>query len=620
MDPPVPRPGRLEVRAGVRPGTAFGVDDSRAPVSAHTYRSADGHTWDAVLARPWGHRGRERGDVVVVVVHGSMGNYITGVPRRAAIELARAGYAALSVNTRMANYGVVYGGGLFDRTPADLDGALGLAAELGYRRVVLMGYGLGATMVTHYQALRRPEAVEALCTLAHPASLPDAMRERWARNASRPSYEEMTEAAAAHAEGPDDIVVIARGSGPTSAPSDSEVWTYHAWWACRAPRARHAVSLERIREVTVPVALIQPGTDTALGYGIALAAAAAEAGVDAHLERIPSCDHTFWGVMPVVARAAAAWLDDTLGKGGAGRAPGPAPSHAPVRHRLVTVAAADGARHDAMLHVDRAAADRRAARRGRRTAVLHVHGNQGNFTVGALRFLGDPLALDGVPLLSLETRLSNVSQLFGAAVFEDALDDLDAGVAWLEREGYDGVVVSGYSLGANLAVRFAAELDPPFLRGLVTFGCAWSLPASSERRMDALGARPTYAALAAECAETLARGEDRIVVARRAYLPDDAPRAAGVYTTGTWWHSRGPEAVDAMAHRHVGRVRAPILLVQGDADQIVEPGEAGALAEIARAAGNPDVEVASIPGASHSFAGHEDQVTGAVIGFLERVG
>ena len=213
-------------------------------------------------------------------------------------------------------------------------------------------------------------------------------------------------------------------------------------------------------------------------------------------------------------------------------------------------------------------------------AVLHLHGNQGNFSVGALRFLGDPLAGAGIPMLSLETRLSNVSQIFGSAVFEEALADLAAGVAWLGEQGFDRIVVSGYSLGAVLATRFAADLAPPRLVALMTFGNAIGLPNSARRRMAASGARPSYDELAAECHDTLAAGRDRIVVARRAYAPSDAPRSAGVYTAGTWWHSRGPDAHDAMTDRHIGRVRAPILLVQGDADDVVLVEEAPALAEV----------------------------------------
>ena len=619
------RPGRLALRAGFRPGTAFGVDDSRAPVAHNTYRSTDGHTWDALLARPAG-RPTERGEVLVLVVHGSMGNYVSGVPRRAAIELARAGFTALTVNTRMANFGVVYGGGLLERTPADLDGALALADELGFRRVVLLGYGLGATMAVHYQALRRPESVEAVCTLAHPASLPESLHRRWDGLGARPGYDEVLGEARARfgpsGSGEDAIVVIQHGAGGTAAPADDEVWSYRAWWSSRAPEATHAISLARVPEMTVPLALIQPATDVELGYGDALAAVAREAGVPVHLERLPSCDHTLWGAMPAAAREAAAWIDATLTVGPSARRSHAVPAASgsgSTRHRLITIAGADRTRHDALLYVDDVALARRAERTGRRTAVLHVHGNQGNFTVGSLRFLGDPLAADGFPLLSLETRLSNVSQLFGGALFEDALADLAAGVAWLREEGYDAVVVSGYSLGAVLATRFARGLAPPLLRGHLAFGNAWGLPQSARRKMDEHEAQPSYAELAELCGTAISRGDDPVVVAHRAYGDDDAPRHAGVYTASTWWHSRGPEASEAETHRHIGAVRAPVLLVQGDADEVVEPSEAGRLAEVARSRGHREVDVALVAGAGHSFAGHEDAVVTTVLTWLDRV-
>ncbi len=339
-----------------------------------------------------------------------------------------------------------------------------------------------------------------------------------------------------------------------------------------------------------------------------------------HLERVAGTDHTLWGAVPAAAAAGAAWLDRTLGTGGRPARPGAAPEHPStgVVHRLVTIACDDGTHHDALFHIDPAATEARTAARGR-VAVLHLHGNQGNFSVGALRFLGDPLARAGIPMLSLETRLSNVSQIFGSAVFEEALADLTAGVAWLGSQGFDRVVVSGYSLGAVLATRFAAELAPPRLVALMTFGNAVGLPNSARRRMALSGARPSYDDLAAECRDALEAGRDRIVVARRAYAPSDAPRSAGVYTAGTWWHSRGPEAVDAMTDRHIGRVRAPILLVQGDADEVVLAEEAPALAEVARAAGNHQVEVAMVPGVGHSFAGGEAEAVGAALDWLARV-
>jgi dipeptidyl aminopeptidase/acylaminoacyl peptidase len=286
--------------------------------------------------------------------------------------------------------------------------------------------------------------------------------------------------------------------------------------------------------------------------------------------------------------------------------------------RPLTVAAADGVEHDALLHVDWGAAEERARASGRRTAVVHLHGNQGNMTVGALRFLPEPLAAAGFPLLSVTTRIGNVSQLFGEAVFEDALLDVAAAVGCLADHGFDHVVVSGYSLGAVLAVRAAAGPLPLPLRGLVTLGCAWSLPESTRARMAAGGATPAYADLARDLAwagSDPGRADEALVI-RRLYGPRDEPRFCGVYTARTWWHSRGPEAVDAMSHRHIGACPAPVLLVQGDGDVIVDPPDAARLAEAARAAGNPDVTVAMIPGTGHPFQGAHEQVVGAVGGWL----
>jgi alpha-beta hydrolase superfamily lysophospholipase len=73
-----------------------------------------------------------------------------------------------------------------------------------------------------------------------------------------------------------------------------------------------------------------------------------------------------------------------------------------------------------------------------------------------------------------------------------------------------------------------------------------------------------------------------------------------------------------MAFRQIGQVWAPVLLVQGDADEHVALGEAHDLAAAARRAGNPDVDVAPIAGADHSFTDRELVTGRAVIGWLSR--
>jgi alpha-beta hydrolase superfamily lysophospholipase len=288
----------------------------------------------------------------------------------------------------------------------------------------------------------------------------------------------------------------------------------------------------------------------------------------------------------------------------------------------VTLRAADGAEHDALLHVDERAFRARVRRTGRRTAVMHVHGIMGNFLVGTLRFLAGPLARAGYPTLVLETRMGNVGQLFGQAIFDDALQDLDAGVEWLRAEGYEHLVLSGYSSGAAMATRYAAVRHLTGLRGLVGLGNPWGLPQSAEGRMTRWRSRPSYREVTEEARRALEQGgghgaADRLLVIKRAWGPTTQPRHCEIYTYRTWMASRAPEAEHAMSAKQIAQVRAPILLVQGTADEVVLPEEAGRLAEVAREAGNRDVEVVPIEGAGHAFAGGEQHAVRAVLAWLD---
>ena len=267
-----------------------------------------------------GDRGRRR--LCVIVVHGTVGNYISGVPRRVAFGLAQAGFTVLTVNTRMANYGLFFGGGLLHRTPLDLDAWVGLARRMGHRRVVLLGYSLGATMVTHYQALRRPPDVAGLCTLTHPLSLPGALRRRWERFGAEPGYDTVARRARAML-GPDpdddacddEIFIVERAAGPTTNPTDAEIYTYRTWWFSRGPEATHAVSAKRIVGVDVPVALIQAGDDiiVPLTDGRELARIAQAAGVpDVRHEVVPGANHVFRGCEHEAVARCGAWLDEVM--------------------------------------------------------------------------------------------------------------------------------------------------------------------------------------------------------------------------------------------------------------------------------------------------------------------
>lgn len=295
----------------------------------------------------------------------------------------------------------------------------------------------------------------------------------------------------------------------------------------------------------------------------------------------------------------------------------------PVDRRLVTLTAEDGEVHDALFEIDERAARGRARAAGRRTAIVHIHGIMGNFLVGTLRFYPAPLARAGFPVLVLETRMGNVGQLFGQAIFEEAIRDVEAAVRWLHEEGYDTIVLSGYSSGATLATRFAATHHVPDLRGLVCLGNPWGLPQSMQRRAEAFGARPDYADLVGMVRRAIggnpdAPEDDRLFIVEQSRGPTTRPSDSEVYTYRTWWHSRGPAATSAMAFRQIGQVWAPVLLVQGTDDEVVRFEEAVALSSVARAAGNPDVTVIRIDGVGHSFKGGEIPTLDAVVAWLRQ--
>jgi pimeloyl-ACP methyl ester carboxylesterase len=313
---------RRHARRGVRHRPPlFGADDRALAIDLVVTRTEDGLSWDGMIFRPRAGRDTRRRRLAVLVVHGSVGNYISGVPRRVSFGLANAGFTVLSVNTRMANYGVIFGGGLMHRTPLDLDAALAVLRRRGFTRIVMLGFSMGATMVTHYQALRQPDDVVGLCTLAHPASLPSALRLRWDHYDSDPSYEEVSERAHLRLAPDyerserDRIFVVRRARGFTERPLDCEVWTYRTWWFSRGPRAPHAESRLRIGGVTVPLAIIQAGEDELVrrSEGPELEGLARQGDCPSVVrETIPDADHVFGGMEDELIDAVVGWLDGRL--------------------------------------------------------------------------------------------------------------------------------------------------------------------------------------------------------------------------------------------------------------------------------------------------------------------
>jgi dienelactone hydrolase len=312
---------RFVNRGGRRRPPLFGSDDRDLAIDLIMTHTEDNQKWDGMIFKPAADADARRRRLAVLVIHGSVGNYLTGVPRRVSFGLANAGFTVLSVNTRMANYGVIFGGGLMHRTPLDLDAALAVLRRRGFRRIVLLGFSMGSTIVTHYQALRQPPDVVGVCTLAHPASLPAALKLRWKHFGADPGYEEVSDLVhhrlAPDFEDPkrDRIFIVRRARGFGERPLDGEIWTYRTWWYARGPRAPHAESRLRIGHVTVPLAIIQAGEDELVREeeGAQLEAIARQGDCPSVMrETIPEADHVFSGLDAPLIEAVVGWLDQRL--------------------------------------------------------------------------------------------------------------------------------------------------------------------------------------------------------------------------------------------------------------------------------------------------------------------
>lgn len=310
--PSAPRRARPRLPRGPR----FGRDDHRLETRMHVLETEDGHSWDAMMFRPHDKDAPHR-RVAVMVVHGSVGNYLSGFPRRLAFGLAQHGFSVLTMNTRMANFGAFFGTGLVNRVPLDIDAAMGLLRRIGYRRVILAGYSMGATLVTYYQAVHEPPEVVGVCTFAHPLSLPGALRHRWEKYGSEPSYSEMTIRAhrslsvVTPEDNGDRIVIVRRAAGPTDAPEHAEVWTYRTWWASRGPEATAAVSGRWVGALRVPLAILQADADRLVpaSDGTSLERAALLGGCPSvYMRYIPDADHVFSTTSDEAIDGAARWM------------------------------------------------------------------------------------------------------------------------------------------------------------------------------------------------------------------------------------------------------------------------------------------------------------------------
>ena len=276
------------------------------------------------------------------------------------------------------------------------------------------------------------------------------------------------------------------------------------------------------------------------------------------------------------------------------------PIHAP--QRLLRFRAADGFLISALLVTN---ASSSPADMLQIPILLQVPGMIGHFLArGTPRLLPHALLAHGFHSLSINTRLASAGQMTSHGIFDDTIHDLDAAIELLVQQGFQKIFLLGYSLGASMVVHWAAHRQHPRVRGLILEGVGFSLPDSHRTRWEKWGSSPTYTevyerAKAILGADPYHAPDDEVFVVYQASGSSREPIHSEIYTYKTWWFMIGPEAHQAMTHRHIATVTVPVLLLRGAHDELVESWEPEALARIVHAAGRANIRVRQIPGAGH---------------------
>ncbi|MFC1643827.1 alpha/beta hydrolase [Candidatus Omnitrophota bacterium] len=258
--------------------------------------------------------------------------------------------------------------------------------------------------------------------------------------------------------------------------------------------------------------------------------------------------------------------------------------------------------------------------------LLQIHGLLGHFLArGTPRLLPHALLEHGYSSMSINTRLAFAGQINGKGVFNDTIKDIDAAVDFLEEQKFKNIYILGYSLGASMLVNWAANRKHKNIKGIILEGAHYSIPDWWKRGLTKWGSSPAYEDIYKKAKDILGKdpygsANDETFVVYQSRGPSEEPSNSEIFTYKTWWFMAGPEAHNAMAHKHIGKVKFPILMIRGEGDPLVEDWEPPALARIVREAGNKHVKVVPISKARHDCMENADEMVKEIINMMSEQG
>ena len=280
------------------------------------------HHIDAFFYHIVTHKAHLKEKPVILRLHGTLGNLLDETEHELPKVLADAGYSSLTMNTVLANLGLFFGFGLFDDTMPQIDKACEFLRKAGFRKIVIAGHGLGGCMAIRYAAVRNdpskyPE-IKGVIAVATPYSMPDAIRRRWRRFGSDPTYDEIYLRSKRVFNPPpgdnpafDETFVVNKAHGETNLPKHSEVYTLKTWWSLAGPEAEGTKAYQHIGQIRVPILLVHASRDDIIEHreNEDLGKIAEAAGNDVS-QVFLDAGHTFAGKHDELGQVLIKWFND----------------------------------------------------------------------------------------------------------------------------------------------------------------------------------------------------------------------------------------------------------------------------------------------------------------------
>lgn len=556
-----------------------------------TFTAGDGVRLPALFTYP--EDGMNIYGPAILHLHGGPGGSpvrSSSAARYAATGLAQAGYTNLSIETRHATR---YAFTQFDEVVEDIRGGIDVLAARGFEDIILAGAGLGSLRMARYMVENEDPRVKAMIHYSPTQNMAD----NWRQRVGEEEYWDTVDRAARAVEEGGRQPFIDLGDGLIFIPRSFLDWF--------GPTAKTSLSAN-IAGIDRPMLMLAGEDDPLVPKGrLEELQAVAFISPRVDVKSYPGVGRLFEGARELVVADSVAWLTD-IGL----------PPAATIETEVLDVTSADGQTVAGVLYTpgSNPQADR--------PIFVILHGWTNDIMRSVPHWLGVRLAQAGYPAIAIQHRGSGFRGIVRQPL-EAITPDLQAWMDEIERRGFNSIIGVGHGAGSLWWSHYLSEVGDTRPDALIYLS---PMPDMPQMARDGMG-NDLYARAVLDAQEAVNNGQgDSFLVDYpfpRAGYPDDPrqpmflppPGSAFTYYYAEPFLSYWGPGSSAQHTRLISEIDLPVLALGGSRDPSMQ--NAFLLSFTEAAAGDAKYIFYGGPsGASYSFEGFEERVTGDILSWV----